>query len=179
LISPSEPRWTPGTWLGKASPDRFDSGSFCLPCFASVVLAKAMMLCNSVLASVREVPSSRLTGGDGHALLDDGILVKQRGFNDWSVTLGLPGHWALPLCQGIGGIGYDIVSGGASAQGDFTGSWVALGMLGRETEGGCARLAPQSPHVPSAEQSCKPPRVTRAQTMPKCRFNEYNTTPKI
>jgi len=51
------------------------------------------------------------------------------------------------------------VSGGASAQGDFAVSWVALGLLGREAEGGCARRVPQSPHVPSAEQSREPPRV--------------------
>jgi hypothetical protein len=36
--------------------------------------------------------------------------------------------WALPLGQGIGGIGHDIVSGGASAQGDFTFSWAAPGI---------------------------------------------------
>jgi len=52
------------------------------------------------------------------------------------------------------------MSVGASApEGDFTVSWVALGMLGREAEGGCARRVPQSPHVPSAEQFREPPRV--------------------
>ena len=42
---------------------------------------------------------------------------------------------------------------GALAQGDFTVCWAALGMLGREAEGGRARRVPQSPHVPSMEQS--------------------------
>jgi len=79
------------------------------------------------------------------------------------------------------------VSEGASAQGDFTVSWIALGMLycllesnmlgmlGREAEGGCARRVPQSPHVPSAEQSRESPRVP---PMPECRFNKYNATSK-
>jgi len=73
LDGPSEPRWTPGRpCLGKASPDRFDSGSFFLPCFGRVIWAKAMMLCNSVLASVREVPCFRLTEGDGRTHLTTG-----------------------------------------------------------------------------------------------------------
>jgi len=33
------------------------------------------------------------------------------------------------------------------------------GTPGREAEGGCARRVPQSPHVPSVEQSREPPRV--------------------
>ena len=42
---------------------------------------------------------------------------------------GYPGHdWALPLRQGISGIGRDTASEGASAQGDFTVSWVAPGI---------------------------------------------------
>jgi len=61
--------------------------------------------------------------------------------------------------QGISGIGCDIVSEGASAQGDFTVSWAAPGTPGREAEGGCARRVPQSPHVPSVEQSREPPRA--------------------
>jgi len=48
----------------EASPDRFDSGSFVLPYFGRVVGAKAMMLHNHALASVWEVPCSRLSGGD-------------------------------------------------------------------------------------------------------------------
>jgi len=86
---------------------------------------------------------------------------KTSGSSDYgSVTLGLPGHeWALPLCQGISCIGCDIVSEGASAQGDFTVSWAAPGTPGREAEGGCARRVPQSPHVPSVEQSREPPRA--------------------
>jgi hypothetical protein len=51
------------------------------------------------------------------------------------------------------------VSVGASAQGYFTLSWAAPGIPGREAETGCARRVSQSPHVPSAEQSRKPPRV--------------------
>jgi len=89
---------------------------------------------------------------------------------------------------------WDIVSVWASAQGDFTVSWVAPGNchisivasgahkgsfagvagskscvrlrlstidmpLGREAGGGRAHRVPQSPHVPSAEQSREPPRV--------------------
>jgi hypothetical protein len=59
-------------------------------------------------------------GRRGACSLDDGILVKQRG-KLWVCHPGVTRpDWALPLCQGIGGIGCDIVSVGASAQGDFT-----------------------------------------------------------
>ena len=57
---------------GKASSDRFDPGSFFLPCFGRAVWAKAAMLHIYGLASVWEVPCSRLTGGDGHARLTTG-----------------------------------------------------------------------------------------------------------
>ena len=57
---------------GKASSDRFDPGSSFLPCFGRVVWAKAAMLHIYGLASVWEVPCSRLTGGDGHARLSTG-----------------------------------------------------------------------------------------------------------
>ena len=57
---------------GKASSDWFDPGSFFLPCFGRVVWAKAAMWHNYGLASVWEVPCSRLTGGDGHARLTTG-----------------------------------------------------------------------------------------------------------
>jgi hypothetical protein len=79
---------------------------------------------------------------------------------------------ALPLWQGMGGMKCDIVSEGASAQGDFTVSWVALGMLGREAEGG------RPPRVPNLLTS--PPRSNPANhPESKCRFNQYNETSKI
>jgi len=54
--------------------------------------------------------------------------VKPRGAR--SVTPGFPGHgWTIPLCRGVGGTGYDIVSEGASAQGEA--SWVAPGVTSR------------------------------------------------
>jgi len=59
------------------------------------------------------------------------------------------------------------------SSGDFTVSWAAPGTPGREAEGGCAHRVPQSPHIPSVEQSREPP---RPQTMPECGFNKYNTT---
>ena len=43
---------------------------------------------------------------------------------------------------------------------DFTVSWVTPGIPGRESGGGCARRAPQSPHVPDAEQYREPPRAS-------------------
>ena len=48
----------------------------------------------------------------------------------------------------MSGIGYDIVSVGASAQGDFTVSWVAPGMIGREAEGGCDPRVPEGSSRP-------------------------------
>jgi hypothetical protein len=60
--------------------------------------------------------------------------------------------------------------------GDFTVSWVALGMLGREAEGGHPRRFPQSSHVPSEENPANRP---RPQTMPECRFNKYNAASMI
>jgi hypothetical protein len=72
----------------------------------------------------------------------------------------MPLHTSALLClmlrrnpKGISGIGRDTAFGGASAQGDFTVSWVAPGIPGRESGGGCARRVPQSPHVPTAENS--------------------------
>jgi hypothetical protein len=65
---------------------------------------------------------------------------------------------------------------GASAKGDFTVSWAAPGTPGREAEGGCARRVPQSPYVPSVEQSREPPPGPPVETMPECRFNKYNAT---
>jgi hypothetical protein len=71
-------------------------------------------------------------------------------------------HHRRPACglSGVApGIGCDTVSGGASGQGDFTVSWAAPDISGREDETGCSRRVPQSPHVPSAEQSREPTRV--------------------
>ena len=88
-----------------------------------------------------------------------------RGGDHGSVTPGLPGHdWALPLSQGISGIGHDTVSEGVHkvkpCSGDFTVSWAPPGIPGREAGGGCARRAPQAPHVPDAEQYREPPRAS-------------------
>ena len=89
---------------GKASSDRFDPGSFFLPCFWKGGLGEG-----------NDVAQLRIGVGLGGALLpphgrrrarslDDGILVK------------------------LSGIGCDTVFEGASAQGDFTVSWVAPGI---------------------------------------------------
>ena len=82
---PSKPRWTPGRpCLGKASPDRFDSGSFFLPCFGREVWAKADGAHDTNLASVWE-GALLLTHGSGREhSLDDRIPVKLRGWRGLS-----------------------------------------------------------------------------------------------
>ena len=76
-VGPSEPRWTPSRRRAKGRLAQIGSipvvfFSLALEGWSGVVWAKAAMLHNYGLASVWEVPSSRLTGGDGHARLTTG-----------------------------------------------------------------------------------------------------------
>ena len=84
-----------------------------------------------------------------------------------SVPSGSPGHdWTLPLGRVVKGIGYDIVSGGASAQ-DV--SWGALGFAWTLSRGrtrldapyeiGEGRRVPQTLHAPTEEPSREQPQV--------------------
>ena len=70
-------------------------------------------------------PQRLLTHGRGRThSLDDGILVKLRGWRVLSVTPRIPGLDCT--LRELSGIGPDIVPGGALAQGDV--NWVALGI---------------------------------------------------
>ena len=108
--------------------------------------------------------------------LDDGILVKQRG-DYGSVTPGLPGHdWALPLCQGISGIGCDTVSEGVPL---LMGILQLVGQP-QVRQGVRPRAgAPAGfPNLLTSPPWSNPANRPGPQTMPECRFNKYNATSK-
>jgi hypothetical protein len=101
-------------------------GGLCIPGCGGEAGRPCSRQCRRALGAAKRKKEKKKNGSPVHARFDDGILVKQRG-RLWVCHPGVTRPLGPPVMPGIGGMGCDIVSGGASAQGDFTVSWVAPG----------------------------------------------------